>query len=264
MKEAMTFGNLIELIEQDYPTSLAESWDQVGLHFGDRNAQVQRIMTALDIRMNVVDEAIQLQVDTIIVHHPPIFSPIQRFDLSKSDIQIFAKLLQHHIKIYAMHTNVDIPWNGMNDWLAEQLGLEQIESTIPLDSNEQPGLGRVGNLPQPLDRTSLIQLLKKTYGLSQLAIIEQWPRNTYQRIAILGGSGSSYVHDAVAQNADVFLTGDVKYHQAHKCYDENIMTVDVGHYVESIFIERMAIYLADKTSLEVIPSRENTNPFQYE
>ena len=89
-----------------------------------------------------------------------------------------------------MHTNFDIAHNGMNDWLAEQLGLEEVTSLTPGVQEGQPGLGRVGNLPQALNRQALLDLLKSTYGRTELPVVEAKPKDSYQRIALIGGSGT--------------------------------------------------------------------------
>lgn len=260
-------GTLIDGLEQLYPLNLAESWDQVGIHFGDRMRPVQKIMTALDIRHNVIEEAIEKSVDTIIVHHPPIFKPIQRFDTSDETIQLYQKIIQHNISVYALHTNLDIAWNGMNDWLAEQLGLAEITSTLPLDEAGNPGIGRVGMLPVPLTREALLDYVKSRFNLSHLTIMEQTPKAHYQRIAVLGGSGSEYVQDAVNAKADVFITGDISYHRGHSCYDANLLTIDAGHYIEAIFIPKMAALLTELAATNqwkftVIESQSPTTPFE--
>ncbi|MDO4432149.1 MAG: Nif3-like dinuclear metal center hexameric protein [Aerococcaceae bacterium] len=260
----ITVQQLIHQLEKLYPTQLAEEWDQVGLHIGSRNASVTKLMTALDLRLNVVQEAIEHQVDTIIVHHPPIFKPIKRLDLDLLDNQLYALLIKHDITVYALHTNLDIAWNGMNDWLAEELGLEAIEPLCP-STDQSPTIGRIGNLPLPLTRPQLIEQLKTTYHRSELPIIEAKARSTYQRIAILGGSGSDYVQFAADKQADVFITGDISYHHAHTCYDSGLMTVDAGHYIENIFISKMATILQQQfPEITVIASKQITNPFTYE
>ena len=262
-----TFQQLIDLLEQRYPTYLAESWDQVGMHFGHRQAEVKRVMAVLDLDDTTLQEAIDKQIDTIVVHHPPLFMPIKRFDYEQRDVARYTQLIKHDIKVYAMHTNFDIAWDGMNDWLAEQLGLESIESLTPHDANDNPGIGRIGNLPQAISRTELLELLKKTYHRRELLVIEAEPKASYQRIAILGGAGAApeYIQAAGNKQADVYLTGDISYHRAQLCREYPMMTVDVGHYMESIFIERMP-ELLEKLGLEieVVRSTSVTNPFTYE
>lgn len=265
------FRQLMTALEALYPPQMAESWDQVGNHFGRPDAPVKRLMAVLDLDDASLAEAIEKGVDTLIVHHPVLFSPIRRFDFSSPEQARYEALIKHDIKVFAMHTNFDIAHNGMNDWLAEQLGLEEVTSLTPGAQEGQPGLGRVGNLPQALNRQALLALLKSSYGRTELPVVEAKPKDSYQRIALIGGSGTQpeYIQAAAQSQADVFLTGDISYHRAQLCYQEDMMTVDVGHYVESIFKEKMPAFLTQLAQeqgfdYQVIPSQASTNPFRYE
>ncbi|MBR7928104.1 Nif3-like dinuclear metal center hexameric protein [Aerococcaceae bacterium zg-ZUI334] len=265
----ITFQMLIDYLNDLYPPHLAEDWDQVGLHFGNPQAPVKRILTTLDVRDAVVDEAIEQGIDTIVVHHPILFHGIKRFDLSDAQTQVYAKLIKHDIKVFAMHTNHDIQWNGMNDWLCEELGLENIRPLERPEDLDNPGLGRIGELPQPVSRDTLLELLKATYGRTQFPVIETTPKAMYQRIALIGGAGSSYAHLAAKLEADVYLTGDITYHAAQACEQLPLMTVDVGHYTEVIFAKKMAALLNDAAEqkqwkIEAKPTTININPFKYE
>lgn len=264
----VTLQQLIEQLFQLYPENLAEEWDKVGLHFGHPNSQVNRVMTVLDVRPAVVDEAIHNGIDTIVSHHPLLMSPIKQFDLSDPISQMYAKLLQHKINVVAFHTNVDAAWNGMNDWLCEQLGLTEVR---PLNqvTDENPGIGRIGQWQHPLTKAELLQLLKTTYHRQNFAVIEKTQKSFYKTVAIIGGSGVSYIDEVSKHNIDVFLTGDIKYHDAQVCEKYAFTTVDIGHYAEIIFNEKMAEVIDElikqkQWSIDVQPSQENVNPFHYE
>lgn len=256
-------------LNASYPEGLAENWDQIGLHFGRLDAEVKHVMISLDIRANVVQEAIANGVDTIIVHHPPLFKPIQRFDLTQPDIAMYAELIKHDINVFAMHTNFDAAHNGMNDWLAQQLELVNIQSLVDHQDEENPGIGRVGQLKTALNRQELLELLKATYQRQQLVVIEKEAKESYQTVGIVGGSGASFMKEAATKNVDVFITGDVSYHQGHDFYETGYMTIDAGHYIEAIFVpgltkELQALVQAKQWDITVTASQENTNPFSYE
>lgn len=269
MKSSIKFSDLIEVIEHDYPVSLAESWDQVGIHFGNPNDDVRRVMAVLDIRENTLREAILNQVDTLIVHHPPIFKPIQRFNTARKDIALYEKLIKHGIKVYAMHTNFDVALDGMNDWLCEALGLVNISSLMFDADDNNPKIGRIGQFHRKLSRYELIQKVKDAFNLEKLTVIESQSRSHYQNVAIVGGSGVEFAENALAQEADVFITGDIKYHDAQYCEDLNMMTIDAGHYIEAIFSEKMYDKLIQWSqrhdwSIDIVESQESTNPFTIE
>ncbi|WP_419775465.1 Nif3-like dinuclear metal center hexameric protein [Ignavigranum ruoffiae] len=260
--------DITDFLDYKYPQSLAESWDQVGLHFGRSSQPVQRLMTALDLRPQIVQEAIERKVDTLIVHHPPIFQSIQRFNLDFPNIEMYSQIIKHNISVYALHTNLDIAWDGMNDWLAEALSLSDIQSLASTSDTDQPGLGRVGTLDQPLSRIDLLNLVKERFALNQLTVIEAEPKSSYQKIVIIGGSGSSLLEQVAATQADVFITGDITYHKGHQAQDFDFMTLDCGHYIESIFNHKMAEILREASqhfawSIEVLESSVSTSPFEY-
>lgn len=261
----MKLHELMTQLEQHYPLSLAENWDQVGLHFGNLESEVRKVLVTLDVDNQVVEEAIQLGVDTIVVHHPPLFKPIQRFDQQLPNIAAYTQLIKHDINVYAMHTNFDRAWNGMNDWLCEQLDLQEIRSLIAHEDVTIPSIGRVGTLKKAFTRQEVIDHIKQKFGVARVTTIEKQPKPHYQTIAILGGAGVEYAKYAVDCQADIFITGDIAYHHGQTCYHYPMMTIDVGHYIESIFTTRMATQLQQNyPQLEVIASCVNTNPFRYE
>lgn len=264
----VSLQQIMDVLEIAYPAIYAEEWDQVGLHFGDKNSKVKKLMTALDIRPEVVDEAINKQVDTIIVHHPVLFSPISRMDNSTSELRMYSQLVKHDINVFVLHTNLDRAWDGMNDWLAQSLDLQHVISLEAIKDNEIPGLGRFGYLREPLKRDELITYVKEKLRVPYLKIIEQEAKSSYESIAITGGSAFDSIEDAVALDADVFITGDISYHKGHEALEHKLLTMDAGHFIEHVFIRKMADYLNEINlrnhwQLEIIESESNTNPFEY-
>lgn len=119
-------GNLfIEYFEAYCPQWLAEAGDPVGLHIGTLNKKLDRVMVTLDVRPEVVAEAIEKQVDLIIAKHPPIFRSVKRLDTDNAQTKMYADLLKHDIAVFAAHTNMDIIENGLNDWFCELLGIKE-------------------------------------------------------------------------------------------------------------------------------------------
>ncbi|MGX2944616.1 Nif3-like dinuclear metal center hexameric protein [Enterococcus alishanensis] len=113
--------DFIERFNQYCPESLAEEGDPVGLHIGTLNKEVQKIMMSLDVRPAVVAEAIEKNIDLLVVKHPPIFRPINRLITDDVQVNMYAELIKHDIAVYAAHTNMDIIPNGLNDWFCELL-----------------------------------------------------------------------------------------------------------------------------------------------
>lgn len=122
---------IIQLFEQFSPKGLAVEGDKIGLQIGRLNKNVDRVMVALDVLENVVDEAIAKNVQLIIAHHPPIFRPLQKLATETAQGRLIEKLIKHDIAVYAAHTNLDITVGGVNDLLAEALGIQNTEVLVP-------------------------------------------------------------------------------------------------------------------------------------
>lgn len=122
---------IIGLFEQFSPKGYAMEGDKIGLQIGRLNKPVENVMITLDLLENVVDEAIQKNVQLIIAHHPPIFRPLQKIATDTAQGRTIEKLIKHDIAVYAAHTNLDVVSGGVNDLLAEALGLQNVELLVP-------------------------------------------------------------------------------------------------------------------------------------
>lgn len=247
----MTTGTeIINHFEKFCPPELAESWDHVGLQIGDPDKPVKRLMTTLDVRPEVVDEAIERQADFIFAHHPVMFHPAKDLDIRNPQNAMYAKILNSGITVYAAHTNLDSVNGGMNDWLADQL---QLQNAVPLvDQDIDPvtgmprGMGRIGELQQPLTVEKFADYCLRVFDIPGLRLIAKKddPRKI-KRVAVLGGSGAEFYRDALAKKADAYITGDVSYHVAHDMLAAGLVVVDPGHHIEAVAIQGLSDLLND-------------------
>ncbi|WP_040207972.1 Nif3-like dinuclear metal center hexameric protein [Neobacillus jeddahensis] len=122
---------IIQLFEQFSPKGLAMEGDKIGLQIGRLNKKVHRVMIALDVLENVIDEAIEKNVQLIIAHHPMIYRPLKNLLTDTAQGKMIEKLLKHDISVYAAHTNLDVANGGVNDLLAEALELKETEILVP-------------------------------------------------------------------------------------------------------------------------------------
>ncbi|HET7658134.1 MAG TPA: Nif3-like dinuclear metal center hexameric protein [Bacillales bacterium] len=129
---------LIQAFEAWAPRSLAigDDREKIGLQIGTLNKTVKRVMTALDVMENVVDEAIDNEVDLIVAHHPLIFRPLKKIATDSAHGRIVEKCLKHDIAVYVAHTNLDVASGGVNDLMAEALGLKNTEVLVPTTETE--------------------------------------------------------------------------------------------------------------------------------
>ncbi|SFJ20109.1 dinuclear metal center protein, YbgI/SA1388 family [Halobacillus dabanensis] len=137
MNETMTAQEVINQFEKWAPKHFAYDWDNVGLQVGTLHKPVHTIMVTLDVLENVVDEAIEKGVDLIIAHHPLLFVKLSQINLDTPKGRVVQKLIKHDITVYAAHTNLDVAAGGVNDVMADLLGVKQ---TKPLIETEKDSL----------------------------------------------------------------------------------------------------------------------------
>ena len=118
-------SKLVRFLDERYPFALAEEWDNVGLIFGEPKASINKVLLALDVTHDVVKEANENGCGAIITHHPPIFRPIKRIDLSTTQGSLIGDCLKNDIASIALHTNLDSADGGLNDCVCDLLGLEK-------------------------------------------------------------------------------------------------------------------------------------------
>lgn len=271
----MTKGiDLIQRFEQFASLKLAESWDHPGLQIGNPEQPIHKLMTTLDVRPEVVAEAIQQDVNFIFAHHPIMFHPAKNLDTRNPQNQMYADLLSHHITVYAAHTNLDSANGGMNDWLADQLHLTALHRL--LDHGVDPvsgapvGMGRVGELANPLTPAEFIQYCINVFAVPGV----RWVQNPadqdrlIRRVAILGGAGQDFWPAAVDARADAYVTGDVTYHFAHDMVANHLTVVDPGHHIEAICEPRLAELFKQWQAdcgwqFEIVQNNVNTDPFHF-
>ncbi len=242
----MKCEELIRDLEEEYPLSCGEDWDNPGLLLGHFSAVVQKIYVTLDVTDEVVEEAAAWGADLILSHHPLIFSPIRQINDSTFLGRRLMKLMEHRIGVYAMHTNFDV--RGMADLNERQLGLQDTQPLLVTGEQEgqAEGIGRVGQLPR---RMTLADLCARTREALQIPQVRCYgdPNGLISRAAISGGSGKSVVGEALALGAEALITGDIDYHTAIDAAAQGLTIIDAGHYgTEYGFITFMAEKLRKK------------------
>ena len=244
-----------DFLEQKFPLEIAYEWDNVGLQIGDKTRTIQLVMVALEATTPVIDEAIRQNVDLIITHHPFIFTGLKEIDLATPKGKNIEQLIQNDMTLYTMHTNYDLADGGMNDVLADLLNLRDRE---PLCAD---GLGRIGNLDQPVDLNDFVGLVKKEFNLAKVSLV-QGNQNPLTRVAVVGGAGGDHIYEAKAAGADVLITGDIKYHTAIDAQEIGLNLIDVGHYAESVMETKVAELLKEKfgDQLDVLVPTVAKNP----
>lgn len=363
----MKIKEVIQHLEDLAPIAYAEDFDNVGLLVGDPNTKVEGILVTLDTLEEVVSEAIEKNCNLIVSFHPIVFKGLKKFNGSNYVERVVMKAIKNDIAIFAIHTALDNALQGVNDKMAEQLGLinkqilipkkqtikklityapikeandiknklfeagagnignyencsftndgigtfkatkqanpslgnigeihfekeSQIQVTYPKhlekkvlkalfethsyeeiayetytleNKNQHIGMGMVGDLPQPMEEKKFLEHLKEVFktGCVRHSNLLNKP---IQRVALLGGSGSFAIQNAIQAKANVFITADLKYHQFYEA-EQKLILADIGHYESEQYTKNLIVdYLQKKISnFAIILSDTNTNPIQY-
>jgi len=253
-------GNKIqELLEKLYPTSYAENWDNVGLQVGTMDKNINGILISLDLTMEVIEEAKANHANVIICHHPAIFSPMKKIDSNTYLGKMIHALIKNDITLYVMHTNFDVSSYGMNVILGKKLGLTSIELFDKID--EDFGLGVIGFIKKQR-ADYFISDLKSEFGIESVRYIGNL-KDTIEKVAIIGGSGSSYIYQVLEEDVDLFITGDVTYHKALDCINLGLNVLDIGHHFESHGIKEVKeVLITNGINIPIYVSNINTNPYK--
>lgn len=226
----MKVGQILDFIHTIAPPYMKMEWDNVGLLFGSKDWEVKKILVALDPFEQVCREAQQWGADLIVTHHPLIFSPIKNITDETSIGRSIMLLAEAKIAAINAHTNLDCAPGGVNDCLAQRLGLENVEVVNPEGTDEKGrpwGLLRVGTVPEmPLE--SFLQQVKENLPCPFLRYAEGG--KSVRRVCVGGGACGSELMDAVDAGCDTFLTADLKYNQIWDARDLGINIIDAGHF----------------------------------
>lgn len=226
-----TVGQIIGHLEKRYPPGLAADWDAVGLICGDPRATVTRVLFAVDPVRAVVDEALLLQADMIVTHHPLLLRGVHSVAPLDHKGTVLHTLITHGIALYAAHTNADHAHPGVSDALADVLGITDTRPLLPDPADPTVGTGRVGRLDETLTLGAFVDRVGSRLPRTHHGVRASGdPERLIETVAVCGGSGDAFLADA-AMAADAYLTSDLRHHRAQDhLVDGGCALVDVAHW----------------------------------
>jgi dinuclear metal center YbgI/SA1388 family protein len=365
-------SDLLGITNKIAPLGFAESWDNVGLQLGDPVRQVSRMMVALDPGTPAVEAAIEAGCQLLLTHHPFIFTPLKKISTTDEVGRLALLAAKSDLSIISLHTNLDIAAGGVNDLLAQRLGLQEaqplritggeefakialfvphgfeerlldalspfmaplgnyrdcsfqgdgvgrfkplpgaqpfvgevgalhqepesrLEFLVPserisaavaalikahpyeepafdiypvLNRGASRGLGRIGTLAEATTAAEFAVLVKAALSATGVRLVGERGRRV-KKVALCGGSGASLLHEAARKGADLFVTGDVKYHEAREAEALGLAIVDAGHFAtEHPMVTGLAALLrealqAKRFEAEVIEYQGERDPFSF-
>ena len=224
-----TVQDILTFIETLAPTYMKYDWDRVGLNCGHASAPVSKILVALDPFEEAVAEAKELGAQLLVTHHALIWEGGFVNDQTSWGKNVMT-LLENGIAHINAHTNLDCAPGGINEILAETLGLQNISVVNPMGTDPQNrpyGLLRMGTV-QEQDLDSFLATVKSALGCDGLRYV--CACNSVHRVAVGGGSCASDMMDAYHAGCDTFVTADIKYNQFRTAYELGMNIIDAGHF----------------------------------
>lgn len=241
--------DIVKIMEKLAPKKLAEEWDNSGLQTGRLNHSVTKVLFALDLTKNVIEQAKKNKAEMIITHHPIIFKKISSITDAAWQSDLLLQCAELGIAVFSAHTNWDVVEGGVNDILAEKLELKKIKI---LDKDS--GLGRIGEI-KLTTLNEFVSKVKEVLLLDKIVVASAGKK--VHKVAVCGGAGAEYMEHALALGCDTFVTGDIKYHEAQSGVFRGLNLIDGTHQgTEILSMEVMQKQFAKLCKIPTILAEE--------
>ena len=255
---------MLSALERFAPLPLQESWDNAGLQVGLTETEVSGALLCLDVNERIVDEAVRKGCNLIVSHHPLLFRGLKTIS-DLTDVQrTVMKVIENHLCVVSMHTNMDNAKGGVNFRIAEKLGLSDIEFfALKQVDGIEAGSGVTGLLTDPMAADDFVLAVKKAFGV-ECAMCNELLRRPVRKVAICGGAGDFLLDEALKAGADAFITGEMHYHQ-YFGYEQKIQICVIGHYQSEQFTAEIFrdIIQKDCPGVRTEIAETCTNPILY-
>lgn len=243
----MIVKDIYNILDNLSPFSLQEKWDNAGLLVGSMADEIKSVYISIDLDEKLVDEMEENSL--VITHHPLIFSGLKRVNYDSYSTKLLKKLIKKDISLISMHTNIDK--THLNKYVAQDiLGLEV------LNSEEFVSYANVN-----ISFDDLVKDISKKLNLKTTKAVRC--KDYINTVAIVTGAGMSLLNEV---QADCFLTGDIKYHDAMEAKARGISLIDIRHYESeryfSTLIEGLLSEHLKKNELKAIITASQ-NPFEF-
>ncbi|XP_032682606.1 NIF3-like protein 1 isoform X2 [Odontomachus brunneus] len=263
-KVGMPLKEIVDALSKFADTSLAASWDNVGLLVEPTQPKVVScILLTNDLTEDVMEEAVQLNTDLIVTYHPLIFAPLKSITTQSWKERVVARCLENKIAVYSPHTSFDSVRGGVNDWLAEAFELEGSEPIQPDASNSAYGVGRLCTLKRRISIDEAVNLVKRRTSLKHVRLARARSADGYVKtVALCAGSGASVLKGI---SADLYLTGEMLHHDVLDAVHRGAHVILTNHSdSERGFLEVFASILdrSLQSSVRVRVSKADRDPLQ--
>lgn len=224
-------------IEAFASLQLQESYDNAGLQVGDPEAEVSAVLLCLDVTEDILAEAKRRHCSMVVSHHPLIFRGLKSLTGADETQWLVLGALRDGIAVYSAHTNLDSAFAGVSYEMASMLGVANARPLVPTAPDAMTGLGVIGDIT-PLPKLEFLRKIKEKFNVKCVRYSQGRNSLVVKRVALCGGSGASFIDNAIDAGADIFITGDIKYHD-FTGNGNRILLCDIGHFESELCSERI-------------------------
>lgn len=273
--QAPVLSDILLAVEELWPESLAEEWDRVGLVVGRPDAEINRIMFAVDPTLEVIDEALEWGAQLLITHHPLLLKGVNSVAATTGKGRAIHSLIEGGCALLTVHTNGDSAVGGVSDVLADILKLDDVLPLMPARNGlAEEGIGRVGFLPNPEKLGDLAAKVFLTLPAVAGGVRVSGEKDALVRkVAVCGGAGDSLFDAVRASDADVFVTADLRHHPASEAREARLdgrpYLIDLSHFAsEWLWLPNAMVALGNVLgdqgfAAELALSQTNTDPWDF-
>lgn len=260
----LTVSTIAAFLEEFAPLRLAADWDNVGLLVGDSRRPVERVMTCLTVTPASVAEAIAERAELIVTHHPMPFAAMRRITSETPEGRMLLDLIAAGVAVYSPHTAFDSARSGINQRLAEGLGLSDIGPLTPDEGDPKLGVGRVGFPESASTLTTIAYRLKDFLNLQGVHIVGD-AKMPVRAVGIACGSAGEMLSAARRAGCDCFITGETRFHTCLEAESTGVGLILTGHFASERFaVERLAELLKSQfPSANVWASKQESDPLRW-
>lgn len=260
-----TVGEVFSFLNEKAPFELQENFDNAGFLVGRTKAPVSKILVALDVTEQVVNEAAEQGAQLIVSHHPVIFTGIKSITDQTANGRILLALIEHGLSAVCAHTNLDAVEGGVNDTLAARLGLTEIGQLKQSGVDRQGrayGIGRIGRVPEQ-SLYDFAMAVKRLLGANGIRLVDGG--KPVCKVAVGGGACADMMSDVLAQGCDTFVTSDIKYNVFLDAKAYGLNLIDAGHFpTEDVITCVLQDWLSERfPTVSVSVSRRHHEVFSY-
>jgi dinuclear metal center YbgI/SA1388 family protein len=260
-------SQILEKFEGFWPEAHADDWDRVGLVTGSPNQGITKVLVAVDLTTSVIEEAKSLGAELILTHHPVLLKGVNYLGEDSLKGSLITKLIRSNIACFSAHTNADVQTDGASSQMARAFGLNNLRPLVP--SAVGFGHGVIGELASSKTLLEFSKVVETALPSTARGVAIAGDSNTpIKTVAICSGAGDAFIGNAIASDADVFVTSDLRHHpvldalQTPRGNRRALTLIDVSHYAaESLWIASAIARLKELSGLQAVPSTVITDPW---